>query len=42
MGLAFTIDPPIRVAQFGISSVISIIDDEITEKCETFKLKNLI
>ncbi|MFN8325713.1 hypothetical protein [Flavobacterium sp.] len=32
MGLAFTIDTPIRVAQFGISSVISITDDELIEK----------
>ncbi len=32
MGLAYTIDSPIRVAHFGISSVISIIDDEILEK----------
>lgn len=32
MGLAYTIDSPIRVAKFGISSVISIIDDEIIEK----------
>lgn len=36
MGLAYTIDSPIRVAQFGISSVISIIDDEITEKMRSF------
>jgi hypothetical protein len=32
MGLAFTIDSPIRVAHYGISSVISIIDDELREK----------
>ena len=32
MGLSYTIDSPIRVAQYGISSVISIIDDEIIEK----------
>lgn len=36
MGLSYTIDSPIRVAQYGISSVISIIDDEIVEK-----MKNL-
>ncbi|WP_312992017.1 hypothetical protein [Chryseobacterium flavum] len=36
MGLAYTIDSPIRVAQYGISSVISIIDDEILEKMKTF------
>lgn len=36
MGIAFTIDTPIRVAQFGISSVISIIDDDIIEKMRHF------
>ena len=36
MGLSYTIDSPIRVAQFGISSVISIIDDEIIEKMKNF------
>lgn len=28
MGLAYTIDSPIRVAHYGISSVISIADDD--------------
>lgn len=32
MGLAYTIDTPIKVAQFGISSVISIIEDNLIEK----------
>jgi len=36
MGLAYTIDSPIRVAQFGIDSVISIVDDELTEKMRAF------
>jgi hypothetical protein len=36
MGLAYTIDSPIRVAQYGISSVISIIDDELIEKMNAF------
>ncbi|MFL9832856.1 hypothetical protein [Chryseobacterium terrae] len=36
MGLSYTIDSPIRVAQYGISSVISIIDDEIVEKMKNF------
>ena len=36
MGLAYTIDSPIRVAQYGISSVISIIDDELMEKMNAF------
>ena len=31
MGLAFTVDTPIKVARFGISSVISIIDDRLIE-----------
>ena len=31
MGLAFTIDSPIKVAQYGISSVISIMEDGLTE-----------
>jgi hypothetical protein len=39
MGLAYTIDSPIRVAQYGISSVISIIDDEIIEKMKNFYSK---
>ncbi|MEN9487737.1 MAG: hypothetical protein RL494_2 [Bacteroidota bacterium] len=41
MGLAYTIDSPIRVAQFGISSVISIIDDEIIEKMNAFYSEKL-
>src|ERR1017187_730834 len=32
MGLGFTIDSPIRVAPFGISSVISIVDDILIER----------
>ncbi|MEY8758918.1 hypothetical protein [Chryseobacterium tongliaoense] len=36
MGLAYTIDSPVRVAQYGISSVVSIIDDEIIEKMKNF------
>ncbi len=39
MGLAYTIDSPIRVAQYGISSVISIIDDELIEKMNAFYSK---
>lgn len=36
MGLAYTIDSPIRVAKYGISSVISIIDDDLIEKMNAF------
>jgi len=31
MGLAFTIDSPIKVARFGISSVISLMEDRLIE-----------
>src|SRR3989304_5858467 len=32
MGLAFTIDTPVRISKYGISSVISIVDDALMEK----------
>ena len=32
MGLCYTIDTPVKVARFGISSVVSIIEDELIEK----------
>ncbi len=32
MGTGFTIDTPIRVARFGISSVISLVDDLLIER----------
>ena len=31
MGIAFTIDSPIKVARFGINSVVSIIEDNLIE-----------
>lgn len=36
MGLAYTIDSPIRVAKYGISSVVSIADDDLIEKMRNF------
>ncbi|GIZ09402.1 hypothetical protein FUMI01_21290 [Flavobacterium sp. UMI-01] len=36
MGLGYTIDSPIRVAHYGISSVVSIVDDELIEKMNRF------
>jgi len=36
MGLGYTIDSPIRVAKYGISSVVSIADDELIEKMRAF------
>ncbi len=32
MGLGFTIDTPVKVAHFGIDSVVSIVDDDLIEK----------
>ncbi|PRD52591.1 hypothetical protein [Sphingobacterium gobiense] len=36
LGLAFSIDTPLKVAKFGISSVISIVDDELIERIRAF------
>jgi hypothetical protein len=36
MGLAFTLDTPIKVAKYGISSVLSIVDDFIIEKMNEY------
>ncbi len=36
MGLSFTLDSPIKVAKYGISSVVSIVDDVIIEKMNEY------
>ena len=36
MGLGYTIDTPVKVARFGISSVVSIIQDELVEQMREF------
>ena len=36
MGLAYTIDSPIRLANYGIRSVVSIVDDELLESMSAF------
>lgn len=36
MGLAFTIDTPIKVARYGISSVISIVEDRLIEMMRSY------
>lgn len=41
MGIGFTIDTPAKVAQYGISSVISLVDDKLMEKLRAFYSKNL-
>lgn len=43
MGIGYTIDTPIRVAHLGISSSISLVDDDLLEKirafyCEKFEI----
>ncbi len=36
MGLAYTIDSPVKVARFGISSVVSIIEDTLIERMRQY------
>jgi hypothetical protein len=35
-GLGYSIDNPMKVAKYGISSVISVVDDELTEKMRKY------
>lgn len=42
MGLSYTIDTPVRVGHLGISSVISITDDELTERMRAFYCKKFL
>jgi len=39
MGTAFTIESPMKVARYGISSVISCVDDTLVEKMRRFYCK---
>lgn len=41
MGIAFTIDSPVKVARFGISSAISIIEDNLMEKLRKYYYNQL-
>lgn len=41
MGIGFTIDTPVKVAQYGISSVISLVDDSLMERMREFYCKQL-
>ena len=36
LGLSFSIDTPLKVAKFGISSVVSIIDDQLLEDMRAY------
>ena len=42
MGIGYTIDTPLKVAQYGIDSVISLVDDMLLERlrkmyCEKYQ-----
>lgn len=39
MGLGFTIDTPLKVARFGIASVLSIVEDELIEQMRELHCK---
>jgi len=41
MGIGFSIDTPIKVAKYGISSVISLVDDSLMEKMREFYCKKM-
>ncbi len=41
MGIGFTIDTPVKVAHYGITSVMSLVDDILVEKMREFYSKKL-
>lgn len=41
MGLAFTIDTPVKIAKYGISSVMSIVDDFLIEQMREIYCKKI-
>ena len=36
MGTAFTVDTPLRIAKYGIASVVSIVDDDLLERMRAY------
>ncbi len=36
LGIGYSVDSPLRVAKYGISSVISLVDDELIEKLRNY------
>jgi hypothetical protein len=36
LGLGYSIDTPLKVARYGITSVVSIVDDELTERMRKY------
>ena len=41
MGTGYSIDTPLRVARYGISSVISLVDDLLIEQVRKFHCQRL-
>lgn len=39
LGLGFSIDTPLKVARYGISSVVSVVDDELIERMREYHCK---
>ena len=42
MGIGFTIDTPLKVSQYGIDSVISLVDDILLEKIRSFSCREMV
>ncbi|MBC6112847.1 hypothetical protein ACFOG5_04585 [Pedobacter fastidiosus] len=40
LGLGYSIDTPLKVSRYGISSVLSIVDDELIERMREYHSKN--
>ena len=36
LGLGFSIDTPLKVARYGITSVVSVVDDDLIERMRQF------
>jgi hypothetical protein len=41
MGLGYTVDTPVKVARFGISSVVSVIEDALLEQMREYYCKQI-
>ncbi|TCC90166.1 hypothetical protein EZ428_12835 [Pedobacter frigiditerrae] len=41
LGLGFSIDTPLKVAKYGISSVVSVVDDELIERMREYHCKEI-
>ena len=41
LGLGYSIDTPLKVARYGISSVLSIVDDDLIERMREYHLNKL-